>query len=84
VHALEHGAVILWYDADQPDLSDRLASMTEEWDSHVIIAANDNLDAPIVAAAWNRLKKYEPEDSEIVEFVRTYRKRGPESVACDI
>lgn len=84
VHALEHGVVILWYDADQPDLSERLASMTEEWDSHVIIAANDSLDAPIVATAWNRLKKYEPDDSEIVEFVRTYRKRGPESVACDI
>lgn len=84
VHALEHGAVILWYDAAQPDLSDRLASMTEEWESHVIISANDNLDAPIVATAWNRLKKYQPGDSEIVEFVRTYRKRGPESVACDI
>ena len=84
VHALEHGAVILWYDADQPDLSEMLASMTEEWDSHVIISANDGLDAPIVATAWNRLKKYEPEDPEIVEFVRTYRKRGPESVPCDL
>lgn len=83
VHALEHGSVILWYDAAQPELVDELATMTEEWDSHVIISANADLDTPIVAAAWNRLKSYRAGDPEINDFVRTYRRRGPESVACD-
>ncbi len=83
VHGLEHGAIVLWYDADRPELADELNSLTEEWDSHVIVSANASLDAPIVATAWNRLKSYEPGDPEINDFVRTYRKRGPESVACD-
>jgi len=83
VHALEHGAVVLWYDADRPELADELDAVTEEWDSHVIVSANTGLDAPIVAAAWNRLKSYEPGDPEINDFVRTYRRRGPESVSCD-
>ncbi len=83
VHGLEHGAVVLWYDSNQPELADELNAATEEWDSHVIVSANTGLDAPIVATAWNRLKTYEPGDPEINEFVRTYRKRGPESVACD-
>ena len=83
VHGLEHGAIVLWYDADRPELADELNAVTEEWDSHVIVSANASLDAPIVATAWNRLKSYEPGDPEINDFVRTYRKRGPESVACD-
>lgn len=83
VHALEHGAVVLWYDADRPELADELEAVTEKWDSHVIVSSNTGLDAPIVAAAWNRLKSYEPGDPEINDFVRTYRQRGPESVPCD-
>lgn len=83
VHALEHGAVVLWYDAAQPGLVDELEATTSEWDSHVIISANPNLDEPIVATAWNRLKTYEPGDPEIRDFVDTYRRRGPERVACD-
>ena len=57
--------------------------MTDEWDSHVVIASNPNLDEPIVATAWNRFKTYEQGDPEIADFVDTYRRRGPERVACD-
>jgi len=83
VHALEHGAVVLWYDAEQPALGDELREVADKWDSHVVIASNPNLDEPIVATAWNRLKTYEPGDPEIADFVDTYRRRGPERVACD-
>lgn len=83
VHALEHGAVLLWYDAGKPELADELLVATDAWESHVVISAHAGLDEPIVATAWNRRKAYEPGDPEIAEFVDTYRRRGPEGVACD-
>jgi hypothetical protein len=84
VHGLEHGAVVLWYDASRPELVETLAEATRAFDSHVIIAPNARLDAPVVATAWNRLKAYEPDDAEITEFVDTYRQRGPEREPCDL
>lgn len=83
VHGLEHGAVVLWFDAARPELADQLERATDEWDSHVIISANDALPQPVVAAAWNRLKAYDAGDPDITEFVRTYRRRGPEREPCD-
>jgi hypothetical protein len=83
VHGLEHGAVVLWFDAGRPELADQLERATDEWDSHVIVSANDALDRPIVATAWGRLKAYDEVGPEITEFVRTYRQRGPEREPCD-
>jgi hypothetical protein len=82
VHGLEHGAVTLWYDAARPELADRLARATEEWDSHVIISPNEDIDRSIVATAWRRLKAFDDVGPEITEFVRTYRQRGPEREPC--
>jgi hypothetical protein len=84
VHALEHGTVVLWYDADRPELAEQLEEATERWDSHVLISANAQLDQPVVATAWRRLKAYDDAgDPEIAEFVDTYRRRGPERQPCD-
>lgn len=83
VHGLEHGAVVLWYDAARPELADELIDATDEWDTHVIISANEEIDQPVVATAWRRLKAYDAADPEINEFVRTYRQRGPERQPCD-
>lgn len=83
LHGLEHGAVVLWYDAGRPELAEELVGATDEWDSHVIISANGNIDRPVVATAWGRIKAYDAVDPEITEFVRTYRQRGPERQPCD-
>ncbi len=83
VHALEHGVVVLWYDADRPDLAAELADVADNWDSHVIVSPSDNIDSPIVATAWNRRKAYSDVVPEVNEFVDIYRQRGPESVPCD-
>jgi len=83
VHGLEHGAVVVWFDSARPELADQLERATDEWDSHVIISANDALDRPIVATAWGRLKAYDEVEPNLTEFVRTYRQRGPERVPCD-
>ncbi|NOX28862.1 MAG: DUF3105 domain-containing protein, partial [Actinobacteria bacterium] len=82
VHALEHGTVVLWYDATRPELGNDLAFIATGWDSHVIVSPGVDLDAPVVATAWNRLKRYDTVDPEIDEFIDTYRRRGPEDVAC--
>lgn len=85
VHALEHGAVVLWFDAARPELADQLDEATASFDSHVLISANASLDQPVVATAWNRLKAYDAaDDPEITEFVETYRRRGPERQPCDL
>lgn len=83
VHALEHGAVVIWY---QPGLADddvaRLVETVARFDHGVILSPNRQLDQPIVATAWNRLKGYNGPDAEIEEFMTTYRSRGPERVRC--
>ena len=83
VHALEHGAVVLWYDAGEPELRTDLEELLANWDSHVLITAHANLDDPIVATAWNRRAAYQRPDVRVEAFVETYRKRGPESEPCD-
>lgn len=84
VHALEHGVVVLWFDPAQPTLAQELAAATEQWDSHIIIAPNNGLEAPIVATAWNRKMNYAAVEDGVADFVDTYQKRGPENVSCDI
>ena len=81
IHALEHGSVVIWY---QPDLGDvgELRIIVNRFDDRVILSPNGQLDQPIVATAWNRLKAYQTSDPEIEEFIETYRGRGPENVRC--
>lgn len=83
VHALEHGVVVLWYDAARPELADDLAQIADGWDSHVIVSPHVGLGEPVVATAWNRLKAYPDVVPEVEEFVDTYRRRGPENVDCN-
>lgn len=83
VHALEHGAVVLWYDSARPALAEDLTQSASEWDSHVIISPSNNLDDAVVATAWNRQKSYDEVTPEVTEFIDTYRQRGPEQVDCD-
>lgn len=85
VHGLEHGVVVIWY---RPDLEDelvpQLADLIEKWDSHVMVSPNPGIEEPIVATAWNRLKRYDGVTDDLADFVDTYRRRGPESIDCAI
>lgn len=87
VHALEHGAVVLWYRPDvDADVVDGLREVALAHDSHVVVSPNPRLDDDeVVATAWNRRARYsDGTDPQIAEFVDTYRRRGPESVDCPI
>ncbi|SEF18907.1 DUF3105 domain-containing protein [Jiangella alba] len=85
VHALEHGAVVLWYDPAGDDVAGRLAGVLGDWDSHWIVSPNSELSEPIVATAWNRRMAFgDAADPALREFVDTYRERGPERVGCQV
>ena len=84
MHALEHGTVVLWYDINNPDLGSALAALMTNWDSHVIVSPSSELDAPIVATAWNRRMQFSEVSADVDAFIDTYRYRGPENVPCDI
>lgn len=84
VHALEHGTVVFWYDSARPELAGELTGIVEQFDSHVIVSPNENLNAPIVATAWNRRLELDSAGEEATAFASTYRRRGPEQVACDL
>ena len=85
VHALEHGVVVVWYRPDlEADVLPELTSMIQQWDSHVIVASNPRIPEPLVATAWNRLKRFDAVGPDVAEFIDVYRRRGPENVPCDI
>lgn len=85
VHALEHGAVVVWYDPSRDGLADSLADRLDDWESHWILSPNEEIGDPIVATAWNRRMAFaEPEATQLREFVETYRQRGPERVECPV
>ena len=83
VHALEHGAVVLYHQPADEQTALALEETASEFDSHVIVAPNPGIDAPVVATAWNRRKAYDMVDVEVRDFVDTYRNRGPEKQPCD-
>ena len=80
VHALEHRAVVVWYSEDNGEIAAGLREIVLKFDDHVILSPNNDLDRPVVATAWNRLKSYDNVDPEIEDFINTYRRRGPEQV----
>lgn len=83
VHSLEHGTVVIWYQADlDPAEVSNLAGIVNEFDDRVIMSPNRQLTDPIVATAWTRLKAYDSADTEIADFIETYRGRGPENFTC--
>ena len=84
VHGLEHGTVVLWYDQSDPNLGVELVITMARWDSHVIVSPSEDLDAPVVATAWNRRMRFSEVSSEVEEFVDVYRNRGPENIGCPI
>lgn len=83
VHALEHGAVVIWYRPDlSPAVVEDIAGIVESFDDAVILSPNPGLVDEVVATAWNRLKTYAGADAELADFIDVYRYRGPERVGC--
>ena len=63
----------------------RLIEILNDYNSHVIVAPNPDIEEPVVATAWNRRMRFDDiDDPRIAEFADTYRNRGRERVDCPI
>jgi hypothetical protein len=73
VHALEHGAVWVTYDADAVS-DDELATLKSHLPStYTILSPYQGLDSPIVLSAWDhQLKLDSPDDERIPQFFEEY------------
>lgn len=86
VHALEHGAVWVTYDASKVK-GDELAKLKTLLPStYVVLSPYEGLDSPIVLSAWNhQLKIDSADDTRIPQFIEEYwrSQNAPEpSAAC--
>ena len=84
VHAMEHGAVVLWYSPNQLSATD-IEAMTEISSQHlndsdyVIQAPYGALDAPLMLVAWGvRLPLTEVEPDAIEQFFDEFHDEAPE------
>ena len=83
VHALEHGGVLVQYNCPTacPDLTSQLRSITEQYDSKVILAPYTNMDSLIALTSWGKIDLLEEFERErIEEFVDKNRNHAPENV----
>jgi hypothetical protein len=83
VAILRVGGVVLWYlPGDQAPVS-ALTEYAAAFESHVAVAPNPQIGAPIIATAWLRLKEYDTA-AELVEddFAGVYRMQRGEEGTC--
>lgn len=87
VHALEHGAVVIYYDEDalsaetEQSLRDWASAHTGTWQS-VIVVPNpyEGVESPYVLTAWRHSLRLTEYDVETVRaFIAEYLGRGPEN-----
>lgn len=87
VHALEHGAIWITYDAtaSQADL-DLLRDLARR-ETHILVSRHDEQDSAFVLTAWGRqLTLDDPNDERLAQFISAYIRGGvsPEPGApCD-
>jgi hypothetical protein len=77
VHALEHGAVWVTYDADKVKGADLQTLIKRLPSSYVVVSPYPGLDAPVVASAWGaQIKLKNVNDERLDGFVAKYWKSG--------
>ena len=86
VHAMEHGAIVLWYAPDQLDAEgvEVLTAITArhfEDGEYVIQAPYGGLDTPIMLVAWGvRLPLTDVDEPAIEQFFDEFHDKAPEPV----
>lgn len=83
VHSLEHGMIVIYYDAPPAAVSATLRSWAElyggPW-SGIVVAPMPGLGEEVVLTAWERMLKLRPfDEAAAAAFVDRFRGRGPEN-----
>lgn len=82
VHSLEHGMIVVYYDAPPAEVMAQLESWAGlyggPW-SGLVLAPMPGLGEEVVLTAWERMLRLEPFDSAAAAaFIDRFRGRGPE------
>ncbi len=83
VHNLEHGGIVIQYNAETIDpvaLQD-LTDKVNEIPVKVILAPREGMTEPIVLTAWGRLLRLqEYDEGQVDDFIDAYIDEGPETI----
>lgn len=80
VHAMEHGAVVVWYRSLDEATTRGLRRLSED-DRAVIVVPRPNMSTPFAVTAWHRRLLCDRVDITAAErFTKAFRGRGPERV----
>jgi hypothetical protein len=83
VHALEHGNIVIYYDAPSEaamrSLKDWAALYRSMW-SGIVVTPMPGLGQAVVLTAWRRMLRLDTFDAALAAaFIDAYRGRGPEN-----
>ena len=85
VHNMEHGAVVLWYQPDDPVLAAQVNQLVRALGSQCIVAGTyRDMTFTIAATVWGRvLPLHSYDEAQLRAFISEYRgSEGPESGVC--
>lgn len=82
VHSVEHGHIVIYYDAPGADAMSTLKDWTSLFGGHwdgVVAVPSSGLGKAVVLTAWRKILKLDSfEPAAAAAFIDTYRGRGPE------
>jgi len=85
VHNMEHGAVVLWYQPDDPALAAQVNQLVRALGSQCIVAGTyRDMTFTVAATVWGRvLPLHSYDETQLRAFISEYRgTEGPESGVC--
>lgn len=80
LHSMEHGAAVVWYKDDLPQIDvERIKKAFNDASGKKIMLPRKSLDVPVALTSWGRLMKFQAiDESKIKEFIETNNDRAPE------
>ena len=82
---MEHGAVVIWYQPDRPELASQVNQLVRTLGSQCIVAGSyADMSVDIAVTGWGRvLPQRVYDESELRSFIIAYRgELGPEAGVC--
>jgi uncharacterized protein DUF3105 len=79
VHSLEHGYIIIHYNAIPADAVQQLASIAQQDRRKIIVAPFPSMSYKISLTAWDHLQTCDGVDEQVIKsFIAEFRDQGPE------
>lgn len=85
VHNMEHGAMVIWYETDNPELASQVNQLVRTLGTQCIVAGSySEMSVDIAVTGWGRvLPQRVYNESELRAFIIKYRgELGPEAGVC--